>query len=62
MPSSATLRWAPFKEHRNRTRNVKNIERPFKVFAVSLVLTPTLHQADDPLLFWRERIAKLAKG
>jgi hypothetical protein len=33
-----------------------------KVFAVSLVLTLTLQQADDPLLFWRERIAKLAKG
>jgi hypothetical protein len=43
-------------------RNVQDVERPSKVFAVSLVLTPTLHQADDPLLFWRERIAKLAKG
>ncbi len=48
--------------HRNQIRNVQDVERPFKVFAVSLVLTLTLHQADDPLLFWRERIAKLANG
>ena len=33
-----------------------------KVIAVSWVLTHTLHRAIDPLLFWRERIAKLAKG
>ncbi len=34
-----------------------------EVFLQSLLqLTLTLHQADDPLLFWRERIAKLANG
>jgi hypothetical protein len=47
---------------RNQTRNVREVDRPLKVFADPLVLTLTLHQADDPLLFWRERIAKLAKG
>ena len=32
-----------------------------EVFLQSLLqLTLTLRQADDPLLFWRERIAKLA--
>jgi hypothetical protein len=48
------------------TATSTKVEPPFKVFAVSLVLTPTLHQANDPLLFWRERIgeriAKPAKG
>ena len=29
---------------------------------VSLVPGLTLHRRDDPLLFWCERIAKLAKG
>jgi hypothetical protein len=43
-------------------RNFQDVKRPFKVFAVSLVLAPTLHRAEDSLLFWRERIAKLAKG
>ncbi len=34
-----------------------------EVFLQSLLqLTLTLHRADDPLLFWRERIAKLANG
>jgi hypothetical protein len=47
---------------KTKTRNIRDVDRPAKVFAVSSVLTPTLHQADDPLLFWRERVAKLAKG
>lgn len=45
-----------------KTRNVRDVDRPFKVFVVSLVLTLTLHSADDPIVFWRGRIAKLAKG
>src|ERR671932_554029 len=48
--------------HRDQTRNVRDVLCGHVVFAVSLVLTLMLHQADDPLLFWRERIAKLAKG
>ena len=46
--------------HRDQTRNVRDVLCGHMVFAVSLVLTLMLHQADDPLLFWRERIAKLA--
>jgi hypothetical protein len=49
----------PSKEYRNQTRNVRDDAWPFSGIAVSLVLA--LHQADDHLLFWRERIAKLAK-
>jgi hypothetical protein len=62
MSSGATLRRRPSKEQRAQTRNVQNIERPVKVSRVSLVPMLTLHQADGTLLFWSERIAKLAEG
>ena len=33
-----------------------------EVFAVSLLLTLTLHKEEGPLLFWRELVARLAEG
>ena len=62
-PSGATLRRTPSEEYANQTRNdVQNVERPVKIFAISLVLAPTLHRADGPLLFWLGSALPLALG
>ena len=47
---------------RSTETQTSDVDQPFKVVVVSLVLGLTLHRRDDPLLFWCECIARLAKG